>query len=255
MSTVQDVFKYIDEIAPFHTAMDFDNVGLLVGDPHQVVSRALVALDITQAVLEEAAAFDAQLIVSHHPVIFHSLRRLTSDSIPFQLAKRGVSAIAAHTNLDLADGGVNSCLGEALGLKKLRLLTEYQHSGLAETMVGELENPLEPHDFAAYVKEKLQCEGLFYVEGQEPVRAVGICSGAGGEFIPERSAGIQAFVTGEAKHHELLYAESEGLTLVVAGHYDTEVVVVAPLADQLANHFPDITFRVSQSMKRPEHYL
>ena len=117
MNTVGEIYRFIDEIAPFHTAMDFDNVGLLVGDEKQAVDRALVALDITPAVVEEASACGAQLIVSHHPVIFTPLRRLTAGSPPFLLAQKGISAICAHTNLDLAAGGVNTCLGEALGMK------------------------------------------------------------------------------------------------------------------------------------------
>ena len=137
---------------------------------------------------------------------------------------------------------MNTCLGEALGLKQLSLLTEYQGSGLAETMAGELDQTLSPRAFAAYVKQRLGCEGLFYVEGRLPVQRVGLCSGAGGGLMPGPEAGIQAFVTGEAKHHELLQAEAAGITLVAAGHYDTEAVAVSPLAARLAQEFPSARY-------------
>lgn len=150
---------------------------------------------------------------------------------------------------------MNTCLGEALGLKQLSLLTEYQGSGLAETMAGELEQTLSPRAFAAYVKQRLGCEGLFYVEGRLPVQRVGLCSGAGGGLMPGPEAGIQAFVTGEAKHHELLQAEAAGITLVAAGHYDTEAVAVSPLAARLAQEFPSVAFQAAKTMRRPARYL
>ena len=127
MRTVGEIYAAMDGIAPFSSAMDFDNSGLLVGDASMPVERALLALDITLPVIEEAAALGAQLIISHHPVIFHPLRRVETDSPVYQLAKNGLGAICAHTNLDIAEAyGVNEALAKTLGFEKFSTIPEDQ---------------------------------------------------------------------------------------------------------------------------------
>ena len=102
MAAIDEIYRYLNEIAPFSTAMDFDNAGFLVGDGKTEVTKALVTLDITAQSVRQAREKGAQLIVSHHPVIFHPLKRLLSNSVPYLLAKEGIGAICAHTNLDKA---------------------------------------------------------------------------------------------------------------------------------------------------------
>lgn len=257
MTTVRAIYEYLDSWAPFSTAMSFDNAGLLSGSGKEEVRCAVLALDITPAVVEEAASCGAQLIVSHHPVIFNPLRRLLPGSAPWLLAQNGIAAICAHTNLDLAPGGVNTCLAQRLGLSGIRTLSTDAPSGLPESLCGDLPAPMEPRAFALLVKEALGCEGVEYTEGGEPVRTVGLCSGAGGSYYPAdpAAAGIQAFVTGEAHHHELLAARELGLTLVVAGHYHTEAVVLEPLRGRLAAAFPEVAFTVAASSVPPSHHI
>ena len=256
MATVQDIYSWVDGFAPFETAMSFDNPGLLVGDENQVVTRAVVSLDITPAVVEEAAALGAQLIVSHHPVIFRPLKRLNSASVPYRLAQNGISAVCAHTNLDMAAGGVNTCLAERLGLHHAEMLKEYENSGLPEGLVGELDASYSPEEFARYVKENLGCDGLRYVPGKDPVKRVALCGGGGADLLYDAVAcGAQAFVTGESKHNILLDAEAMGITLVDAGHFYTEDVVILPLMERLQKAFPDILFQKSQVMHSPAKYL
>ena len=120
---VRDIFSFLDTLAPFSYAMDFDNSGLLAGDPKQPVRRILVALDCTEAVVGKARETGADLIVTHHPVIFDPLKTVTAGSIVHQLISAGISIICAHTNLDLARGGVNDHLARQLGLKCLEGLT------------------------------------------------------------------------------------------------------------------------------------
>ena len=110
MSTVKDIYNYIDKIAPFNSAMDFDNCGMLVGNYSAVVNKVLLSLDITSSVIQEAKEIGANLIISHHPVIFNPIKRLDSNSMPYLLAKNDINAICAHTNLDMVEGGVNSSL-------------------------------------------------------------------------------------------------------------------------------------------------
>ena len=135
MAVVYEIDRFINDLAPFHTAMGFDNVGTLVGDKNAPVTKALVALDVTKSVVEEAAAMGAELIISHHPVIFAPLKRLSADSVPYMLAAKGISVISAHTNYDFAAEGVNFCLAKALGLQNIEGFAPDQDSGLATGLV------------------------------------------------------------------------------------------------------------------------
>ena len=145
MARIRDIYDIIDAVAPFSTALDFDNTGLLVGDGNTVVTRALLALDITPAVVAEAASMNANLILSHHPVIFHPLKSLGPQDVPYQLASRGIAALCCHTNLDLSPVcGVNVALGSKLGLRNVR--REDVFGADCVLFSGDLEEPLEPQD-------------------------------------------------------------------------------------------------------------
>lgn len=256
MTTVRDIYDYIDGFAPFRTQMSFDNSGLLAGDPGAEVRSALLALDITPGVVREAASRGAQLVVSHHPVIFHPLRALEPGSAPYLLAQNGIAAICAHTNLDLAPGGVNTCLAARLGLLDVETLETDEACGLPCALMGRTARPMEPREFAAFVKDALGCDGLFYTDGKRAVGLVSLCSGAGADSLHAAAArGCEAFVTGEAKHHELIDAENLGVTLVAAGHYFTEDVVIGPLAERLGKRFPEVAFARAEASRCPAAYL
>ena len=120
MSNVTQIYRAIDELAPFWLTMDFDNTGILVGDRQQTVSRALLALDCTCSVVQEAAQRGAQLIITHHPVIFNPIKRVNEDTVVYQLIRAGIAVISAHTNLDIAQGGVNDVLAQTIGLQACR---------------------------------------------------------------------------------------------------------------------------------------
>lgn len=256
MVTAGDIYGYIDGFAPFDSAMSFDNPGLLVGSFSSPVETTVLSLDITPAVVQEAAELGAQLIVSHHPVIFDPLKRLDSESAPYLLAQHGITAICAHTNLDMAPGGVNVCLAEQLELHHVQMLAEYENTGLPEALMGETARPYSPREFAEFVKSALHCDGLRYTDGGREITRVGICGGGGADlFYPAEQAGCQAFVTGESKHNILLDAENMGVTLVDAGHFYTEDIVILPLSNQLSRQFPGIRFIKSVQMHSPAKYL
>lgn len=256
MATVGEFYDLIDAFAPFHTAMGFDNPGLLVGDRGTEVHSALFALDITPQVVREAAEMGAQLVVSHHPVIFHPLKSLLPGSAPYLLAQYGVAAICAHTNLDMAQGGVNTCLAERLQLKQVRMLKEYEHSGLSEGLIGETDHPYTPKEFAAFVKEVLGCDGLKYADGGKTITTVGLCGGAGADLTMDAAQqGAQAMVTADTKHNQLLDAEDMGITLVDAGHFYTEDVVIVPLMERFQARFPEVKMAKSVQAHSPAKFL
>lgn len=256
MTSVGEIFHFIDGFAPFSSAMDFDNPGLLVGDKTAVVSHVLVSLDITPDVVREAARKKAQLIVSHHPVIFHPLRNLRPGTAPYLLVENGIAAVCAHTNLDMAPDGVNACLAERLKLQNVRMLKEYENSGLPEALFGETDRGYAPEEFAGFVKQALGCDGLRFVGGGRNVTKVGLCSGGGADLVYDAAqAGCEAFVTGESKHNILLDAEQLGVTYVDAGHFYTEDVAMLPLARKLEVRFPEVEFTKSERMHSPAKFL
>ncbi|MBQ8684485.1 MAG: Nif3-like dinuclear metal center hexameric protein [Clostridia bacterium] len=229
---IQDILTFLDTRAPFATAEEWDNPGLLVGSPSQPVNGILVALDATPGAIESALAIGANLIVTHHPVIFAPLRRLDGDSLPYRLAAAGIGLIAAHTNLDIAAGGVNDTLAACLGLEDVTVAPD----GMSR--IGRLPTPEESTAFARQVAEALDTP--VRVCGNREIRTVAVCGGGGGEFASALTGQVDAFVTGEVKHHQWLEANAAGLTLIEAGHYATEVPVVDTLCTWLQEAFPTL---------------
>lgn len=251
MTATKEIYEFINSFAPFATAMSFDNAGLLVGSKQAAVEKALLALDITPQVVKEAKFLGAQLIISHHPVIFEPMRTLTENSVPYMLARHGISAICAHTNLDLAeDCGVNTCLANALQLQNVR------HIPSIAMAVGTLGHPLSGKDFAAYVKHRLACTGLRYSQHTQKIQTVAVSGGSGGDNIFEAvNQGADAFVTGEIKHHLILEAVNAGVMVVDVGHYKSENVVITPLWQKLSSAFAAVQFIVSAEHTDTVEYL
>lgn len=244
MTTVKDIYAAIDRLAPFDTQLGFDNAGFLIGSGDTQVTKVLVALDVTAEVIKEAEAGGCELIVSHHPIIFKPIKSLDGSSIPYLAARCGLSVISAHTNLDGAFGGVNDCLAEVL------VLTDRKHLESAELgTAGTLPSPMTARELAIYIKEKLGCGGVQYTESSGKISRLAVIGGSAGDLaMPVFAAGeADAVLTGEAKHHELLDAVHCGKSLLVAGHFDTEAVVLKPLADYLAAQFAGIEFTVSKA--------
>lgn len=241
MTTVQDIVRFLDSVAPFDTQEAWDNSGFLIGSAAQEVTAAALALDITNETVRQAKAAGAQLLISHHPVIFRPLKAVKANDPVYELIAAGLSAVCAHTNLDAAQGGVNDCLAQLLGLTEVEPLPVPSSESLLRR--GKLPKEITARDFGALVSEKLGSPAAI-VDGGKPIRTVAVCGGAGGDFIGEVAGLADAFVTGEAKHHELLLAQQLGLTVVAAGHFETENPVIAPLAQRLSAQFPNVVFQV-----------
>ena len=241
---ISEIVRFADRIAPFGLAAEWDNVGLLVGRGDSEVDRALIALDITPAVVEEAKNLKAGLIVSHHPVIFEPLRALEPSTAPYLLARYDIAALCLHTDLDRAENGVNTALAKALGLMNVTL---YPEDYLA---VGEPHEATDAETYAAFVKERLVSPSVRYTEGS--VTRVAVSSGGGGDAVElYKRYGFDAFVTGEMKHHQFNFAKDSGIAAFDAGHFSTENVVIKPLRDTLASQFPSVDFIISESYTCP----
>ena len=232
--TIRDIVTFIDTKAPFAAAEEWDNVGLLVGDADAAVGRVLVTLDATDGALSAAEAMGADLILTHHPVIFAPLKRLDARSLPYRLAASGISLIAAHTNLDKAADGVNDTLVACLGLENVAPAAD------GMTRIGTLPQVTDAAAFAKQTATVLNTS-VRVADGGVPLHTVAVCGGSGGDFLPDLVGKADAFVTGEVKHHQWLQAAAEGITLIEAGHYATEVPVVDTLCRWLQEAFPALT--------------
>lgn len=241
MVTIKEILDFTETFAPVETAMDFDNSGLLVGDLNTKVTKVLISLDITNTVIKEAENMGAQLIISHHPVIFNPIKSLDSSSPVYALAQKNISALCLHTNLDLAqDGGVNFHLAKALHLENIKFVDDIPLA------YGDLPKTMTDKEFAKHVKEKLNCKGVRYTTGKNKIKTVLVSSGAGGESIFNcNSLNAEGFVTGEIKHHEVLYGAENNITIVDANHFKTENIIIKPLANRLKAKFNNISFNTS----------
>jgi len=255
MVTVGDILKYIETLAPRSMKMDWDNVGLLCGSKNTPVTKVLVALDPFEHVCQEAKVFGAQLIVTHHPLIFQAPKAITDETSVgrsiMKLCAAGISAINAHTNLDCAPGGVNDVLASTLGLENICVIrpngTDENGNEWGLLRSGEVaEQPLDV--FLADVSFALSCKGLRYVDGGKPVRKVAVGGGScAGAMLDALDAGCDTFVTADVKYNQFWDAKELGLNLIDAGHFATENPVVAVLAEKIAAEFPEITVKISNT--------
>ena len=255
MTTVGDILKYIETLAPRSMKMDWDNVGLLCGSKATPVTKILVALDPFEGVCREAAQWGAQLIVTHHPVIFQAPKAITDETSVgrslLQLCAHGISAINAHTNLDCAPGGVNDVLAKKLALVNVQVVdpegTDENGNEWGLLRMGEVpEQPLGA--FLNRVKTLLGCEGLRYVDGGKPVRKVAVGGGScAGEMLDALRAGCDTFVTADVKYNQFWDARDLGINLIDAGHFATENPVVSVLAEKIAGAFPEIEVKISET--------
>lgn len=250
MITAGMIYDYIDSFAPFCTAMGFDNVGLLIGSRDMQSKKVLLALDVTNSVIDEAVKKGAKIIVTHHPVIFNPLKKLDSGSVVYRLAASGITVISAHTNLDIAPGGVNDTLASALGV--------ISDEGTSEDcmLVGTLEEETDAEDFAINIKNVLGCRGLRYCGRNGKIRTVAVACGAGGGSVFNAAGcGADAIVTGEIKHHEIIFAHENNIAVFDAGHFRSEDLIIDKLCSMLREQFPQTEFCKAENDTDPMRYI
>ena len=257
MPTVREIEQALFELAPGEAAMEWDNVGHLLGDPDQTVERVLVALDITEGVADEAIASGCQLIVAHHPIMncrWTPVQNIRDDTFQghlfLKLLRNNVSAICMHTNLDIAWGGVNDALAQRLELVDPGPLCE---NGLGR--VGEYPESVALADYVRFVCHALGCNGLRYADAGKPVRRVAVGGGACGEFEDDAiRAGCDTYVTADLSYHQFLDAAGKGINLIDAGHFPTEDPVCEKVIAYLTDQFPELAVTKSASHREVIQY-
>ncbi len=244
MTTVKNIYDYINSIAPFDTQEEWDNAGFLIGEFRKEVKKAVLCLDVTKAVAEYAKDVEADLIISHHPVIFNGIKNVKKGSAVYTCIENDIAVISAHTNFDLAESGINYNLAMRLGLNDIK---QIDGSFLA---VGNLDYEMSIYDFAPFVSDTLDVSGLRYTDTEKPVKTIAVGGGACEEYIELAVQNADCFVTGDMKYHAMLECAENSYAVISAGHYETEHDSFIMLMDKLKALFADVEF-LSANQKNP----
>ena len=247
MVSAKELYDFIDSLAPFDTQMSFDNAGLLTGDKNTISDTVIISLDVTGDVIKEAVENNANIIISHHPVIFTPLKSLSSDSVPFLCARHNITVISAHTNLDIAKGGVNETLAEYAGV----IADEYFTDDCM--ILGHLPKPADCKELAKSLAGHIS--GLRYTD-TGIIEKIAVSCGAGGNNIfLAAKCGADGFITGEIKHHEIIFANEKNIAVFDLGHFNSENLIIPVLAKKLSQRFPDTNFLCSKTFSDKLIYL
>ncbi len=244
MTTVKNIYDYINSIAPFDTQEEWDNAGFLIGEFRKEVKKAVLCLDVTKAVAEYAKDVEEDLIISHHPVIFNGIKNVKKGSAVYTCIENDIAVISAHTNFDLAESGINYNLAMRLGLNDIK---QIDGSFLA---VGNLDYEMSIDDFAQFVSDTLDVSGLRYTDTEKPVKTIAVGGGACEEYIELAVQNADCFVTGDMKYHAMLECAENSYAVISAGHYETEHDSFIMLMDKLKALFADVEF-LSANQKNP----
>lgn len=261
MNRVAEIADFLEAFAPARLAEDWDNVGLLVGDPLADVERVMTCLTITPASVREAISEGANLIVAHHPLPFRPLKQLTTATpegrMLLELIAAKVAVYSPHTAFDSAADGINQQLARGLELADVQVLVPAADGVLGAGRFGQLRKPQRLAGLAQAVKQFLKIERVQVVGSPDrEIKKVAVACGSAGEFLaPARAAGCDCLVTGEVRFHTALEAEATGIALVLAGHYASERFGVEALAGVLARQFPKLRIWASQQEADPLAWL
>ena len=270
MVRVAEIVNFLEEFAPPCLAEEWDNVGLLVGDGTKNVSALMTCLTLSPDVVAEAVRRNAGMVVTHHPVLFRPVQRLTSETAEgrmlLDLIGNGIAVFSSHTAYDSANDGINQQLAELFQLndiQALRSIPNFENcdhtaqkpvSGAGRC--GSLPVPISLGDFLEHVKAKLGIERLQFVGNESTtIETIGIACGSAAEFLQDaHNKNCQALLTGEARFHACFEAVALDIALVLAGHYATERPAIERLAEILQKQFPQLDVWASESETDPLNY-
>lgn len=242
---IKEITEIIEAFAPLHYAADFDNVGLLVGSPETEITSAVMCLDVTEESLDRAIEQGDNLIITHHPVIFSPMKRLTDASRVERIVRKAIrhdiAIYAAHTNLDSTRGGVSWRMADKISLKNVRFLEQRADENCGYGVVGELEKPMNQEVFIQLIKEKFELTTIKSNIGiKKDIKTVALCGGSGGSQVDDAiRCKADVYVVGELRYNNFMDAP-EQITLLEIGHYESEICAIDILFDVLTKKM--ITF-------------
>lgn len=246
MTTVKNIYDYINSVAPFDTMEQWDNSGFLVGDFRKEVKKAVVTLDVTKSVAKYAKSIGADLIISHHPIIFGGVNSVIKGTALYTAVNNDIAVISAHTNFDSSKNGINTNLCKIIGLNDVK---QIENSFLA---YGSLDYEMSIDDFAQYVADTLDTSGLRYTDTEKTIKTVAVGGGACEEYSDVAFQYADCFITGDMKYHPMLDLAEQGRAVISAGHFETEALPFKMFMNDLQNLFADVEFYWS-NQQNPVH--
>lgn len=252
MTKVIDILNVLEEAAPCRLAESYDNVGFIVGKKNNEVTKLIVALDITGAVIDEAAREGAELIVSHHPIIFGSRKSVTDcdvvGSLLLRLIENGISAICMHTNLDCAEGGVNDVFAACLDISVEGVVEPKEDGNVGGGRFGALREEISLSEFLPRVCAALKTGGVKYHDAKRPVKKIAVGGGSCGDYVAlAAELGCDTVVTADIKHSEFLEAKELGINAIDAGHFATEDIVCPRICEIISEKHPALTVKIADA--------
>ena len=257
---ISEIASVIESFAPLSWQESYDNSGLVVGRPDDEVHSALLAVDVTDEVLDEAEREGCDMVITHHPIIFHALKKLNSADMTQRCVeraiRRGIALYACHTNLDAAPDGMSIRLAEMLGVVQPRILQPAADSGAGFGAVGDLPQPMEFADFMERIRSVTGARVLRHSAPVRPsVRRVAVCTGAGASLTAEAGrAGADVYVTSDLKYNDFMVPDGR-FTVVDAGHFESEYCAIEILFDILSKNLRTFAVRRSECSCNPVHYF
>lgn len=262
---LQELIQAIEEFAPLGLQEDYDNAGLIVGNPHKEVHAALIAVDVNEEVMDEAVRRGCDVIVTHHPIVFRALKKFNSKTLVERCVERaikeGIALYACHTNLDSAPDGMSWRLGEMLGVENQRVLEAHGEKDAAGRqpgfgIVGELSEEKPLMDYLNMVKNVLHIKAIRYTQPIKPmVKRIAICTGAGVELIDAAAeAEADLYLTADMKYHDFMLPDGR-LTVADIGHFESEYCAIPLLYDIISKKLITFAVRKSECSCNPVNYL
>ena len=256
---VKDIINIIEEFAPLSIQESWDNSGLCIGSPEDDVSSVLLGLDCTPELVDEAIACGADMIVTHHPLIFSGLKKISPENqigeVVMKAIRAGIAVYAAHTNADKVIAGVSGAMAARLGLENVEILDE-DGDGTGLGVVGDFKEPMTVDEAVIYIKEKFD---LKVVKASKPIEGlisrVAMCGGSGGSLIGKAAAsGAQLYISGDISYHN--FFTQKGFMLMDIGHYESEKEIVEILFSLIKKNFPTFAVRITQNLNtNPIYYF
>ena len=260
---IKQVTNFLENIAPLEYQENYDNCGLIVGDVKNEVEGALITLDCTEAVIDEAIATGCNLVIAHHPIIFSGLKKLNGSNYiertVIKAIKNNIAIYAIHTNLDNVHNGVNAKIAEKLGLincKVLSLKQEVNSDLVGSGIIGELKTPVNTEVFLESLKAKMQTKCIRHtLIVKEKIQRIAVCGGSGSFLLKNaKAAKADVFITADFKYHEFFDAENK-IVIADIGHYESEQFTKDLIYDLLVKNFTKFAVRLSKVNTNPIKYL
>ncbi len=258
---IKDITSHLESIAPLKYQAEYDNSGLIVGNENDSVQGALITLDCTEEVVEEAIRLGVNLIIAHHPIVFSGLKKLNGSNYVertvLKAIENKIAIYAIHTNLDAVPTGVNAKIGSLLGLNNLLILSpDSRYPEVGAGMIGELDNPMDFDSFITHLKSRMKLPAIRHTKALNgEISKVAFCGGSGSFLIDAAlSAEADVFISSDIKYHQFFDADNQ-MVIIDAGHYEMEVATKDLIYEILSEKFRTFTLHFSEIITNPINYL